>query len=333
MSEKSLLDQWRDMAYDRNLSKNELETFWSRYFTIAKDQLEKFWGTYFTIEREIYEQLLENPDEEVKGTVKELAEKYGQDVMTMVGFLDGIDESLVVPNPIDTMDEDTKMDIYNEGDIAFCGAVITYYDENSGTYSEIDVNEDGTYIAPRGQISTSDLSLSFTYSRSPAAKNTKLSYIKVTYNYNWLNLPFFRWQDPTSVSWDDSKFQMTDNSFSKVDKYDGYVIGPNGELLGPYTNQTHSSENGYANASNAGVSWYADLKGYIGVQPTKLYGSGTFKLAPKSTTTSGSTTLYGHYVHPKAELGLSVNVSSYGSFSISGGSNYDERGSQKTISW
>lgn len=213
------------------------------------------------------------------------------------------------------------------------GAVITYYDENSGTYSEIDVNEDGTYIAPRGQISTSDLSLSFTYSRSPAAKNTKLSYIKVTYNYNWLNLPFFRWQDPTSVSWDDSKFQMTDNSFSKVDKYDGYVIGPNGELLGPYTNQTHSSENGYANASNAGVSWYADLKGYIGVQPTKLYGSGTFKLAPKSTTTSGSTTLYGHYVHPKAELGLSVNVSSYGSFSISGGSNYDERGSQKTISW
>ena len=81
---------------------------------------------------------------------------------------------------LDTMDEDTKMDIYNEGDIAFCGAVITYYDENSGTYSEIDVNEDGTYIAPRGQISTSDLSLSFTYSRSPAAKNTKLSYIKVT---------------------------------------------------------------------------------------------------------------------------------------------------------
>ena len=72
MSEKCLLDQWRDMAYDRNL---------------PKDQLEKFWGTYFTIEREIYEQLLENPDEEVKGTVKELAEKYGQDVMTMVGSL------------------------------------------------------------------------------------------------------------------------------------------------------------------------------------------------------------------------------------------------------
>lgn len=234
---------------------------------------------------------------------------------------------------LDTMDEDTKLDIYNEGDIAFCGAVISYYDETNGTYSEIDVNEDGTYIAPRGQISTSDLSLSFTYSRVPATRNTKLSYIKVTYSYDWLHLPFFRWQDPTSVSWDNSKFKMMDNSFSKIDKYDGYVVGPNGELYGPYTDQTHSSENGYANASNAGVSWYSDLKGYAGVQPTKLYGSGSFKLAPVSTTYSGSTTLYGHYVHPKADLGISVNVSSYGSFSISGGSNYDERGNQKTITW
>ena len=110
MSEKCLLDQWRDMAYDRSLS---------------KDQLEKFWGTYFNIEKGIYEQLLENPDEEVRGTVKELAEKYGQEVMTMVGFLDGINDSLKVPNPIldgindslkvpnpiETMTEDTEVSL------------------------------------------------------------------------------------------------------------------------------------------------------------------------------------------------------------------------------
>ena len=96
MSEKCLLDQWRDMAYDRNLS---------------KEQLESFWGKYFTIETSIYEQLLDDPDTEVKGTVKELAEKYGQDVMTMVGFLDGINDSLKTPNPIETMDEDTTVKI------------------------------------------------------------------------------------------------------------------------------------------------------------------------------------------------------------------------------
>ena len=60
MSEKSLLDQWRGIAYDRSLS---------------RDQLEKFWAKYFAIEKEIYEQLLEDPDVEVRGTVRELAEK------------------------------------------------------------------------------------------------------------------------------------------------------------------------------------------------------------------------------------------------------------------
>ena len=96
MSEKCLLDQWRDMAYDQ---------------TQSRDHLEKFWASYFNIEKEIYEQLLEEPDTEVKGTVRELAEKYGQDVMTMVGFLDGINDSLKVANPIETMDENTEVNL------------------------------------------------------------------------------------------------------------------------------------------------------------------------------------------------------------------------------
>ena len=65
MSEKSLLEQWRKIAYDQ---------------TLSKDQLQNFWANYFQIEKEIYEQLLDDPDTEVKGTVKELAEKYGQSV-------------------------------------------------------------------------------------------------------------------------------------------------------------------------------------------------------------------------------------------------------------
>ena len=93
---RTLLEQWKDISYDE---------------TADRGQLQNFWGSYFQIEKEIYEKLLSNPDEEVRGTVKELAERYGQDVMTMVGFLDGIDESLVVPNPIDTMDEDTVVNL------------------------------------------------------------------------------------------------------------------------------------------------------------------------------------------------------------------------------
>ena len=92
----TLLEQWQSLAYNEKADRG---------------QLQRFWGSYFQIEKEIYEQLLENPDEEVKGTVKELAEKYGQEVLTMVGFLDGINESLKEPNPIETRDEDTQVSL------------------------------------------------------------------------------------------------------------------------------------------------------------------------------------------------------------------------------
>lgn len=93
---QTLLEQWKEIAYDEKADRG---------------QLQRFWKEYFQIEKEIYEKLLTNPDEEVKGTVKELAEKYGQKVLTMVGFLDGIDESLKEPNPIETMDEDTVVSL------------------------------------------------------------------------------------------------------------------------------------------------------------------------------------------------------------------------------
>lgn len=90
------MEQWRGIAYDE---------------TADKGQLQNFWGSYFQIEKEIYEKLLEHPEEEVKGSVKELAKTYGQEVLTMVGFLDGINESLKTENPIETMDEDTEVSL------------------------------------------------------------------------------------------------------------------------------------------------------------------------------------------------------------------------------
>ena len=92
----TLLEQWQNMAYDTSKDQKTMQEFWQRYFLLEKG---------------IYEKLLENPDEEVKGTVKELAEKYEIELMPMVGFLDGINESLVTPNPIETMDEDTVVKI------------------------------------------------------------------------------------------------------------------------------------------------------------------------------------------------------------------------------
>ena len=92
----ALLDQWRDVAYDESANKGDLQ---------------RFWGDYFKKEQAIYKELLAAPDTEVKGTVKELADKYGVTVMEMTGFLDGIQESLVNPNPIEEMEEDTEVSL------------------------------------------------------------------------------------------------------------------------------------------------------------------------------------------------------------------------------
>ncbi len=92
----ALLEEWKKIAYDRNLDRGALE---------------RFWNDYFLKEKSIYEKLLTDPNISVKGTVKELAEKYGITTLEMAGFLDGINDSLVEENPIETMDEDTEVSL------------------------------------------------------------------------------------------------------------------------------------------------------------------------------------------------------------------------------
>ena len=93
---KTLLDTWRDEAYSGDTDKGTLE---------------RLWRDYFEKEKSVYEQLLADPDKEVKGTVKELADKYGLSLKVMAGFLDGINDSLITPNPIEEMDENTEVSL------------------------------------------------------------------------------------------------------------------------------------------------------------------------------------------------------------------------------
>ncbi len=92
----ALLEEWQKVAYNQQTDKRELQRFWQRYFLLEKG---------------VYEKLLTNPDEKVEGTVKELADKYELSIMDMTGFLDGINDSLIEPNPIETMEEDTHVSL------------------------------------------------------------------------------------------------------------------------------------------------------------------------------------------------------------------------------
>ena len=92
----SLLTEWREYAYSLDTNKREGQLFWANSFNVEKT---------------VYEQILADPENVVTGTVEELAKKYDMKLSLMVGFLDGINDSLVNPNPIDEMDKDTVVNL------------------------------------------------------------------------------------------------------------------------------------------------------------------------------------------------------------------------------
>ena len=92
----SLMQQWEDMV--------------SVFNNNAQAQ-QKFWTDYYLQEKGVYEKLLEEPVEAISGTVQELADKFEMDVVLFGGFLDGINESLKEPNPVDTIEADSQVTI------------------------------------------------------------------------------------------------------------------------------------------------------------------------------------------------------------------------------
>lgn len=99
MEKKYLLETWREIAYNQEQTQK---------------QYDEFWAAYFIQEKEVYKDILANYGTVVSGTIKELAEKYNMEVLTMVGFLDGINDSLKESNPMDELTEDTVVNFdYN----------------------------------------------------------------------------------------------------------------------------------------------------------------------------------------------------------------------------
>ncbi|MDO5147433.1 MAG: SEC-C metal-binding domain-containing protein [Eubacteriales bacterium] len=92
----SLLTEWREFAYSHDDRTKEGQ---------------EFWINYFTQEKAVYEEILSSPDEPVSGTVAELAERFHMELTYFVGYLDGINDSLKTPNPIEEMDADTVVSL------------------------------------------------------------------------------------------------------------------------------------------------------------------------------------------------------------------------------
>lgn len=91
----TLLESWRQLAYNSDVDQKTYNQFWNAYFLQEKD---------------FYDVIL-HAEEPVTGTIPTLAEKFKVEEMIMVGILDGINDSLVEPNPIETMDNTTELSL------------------------------------------------------------------------------------------------------------------------------------------------------------------------------------------------------------------------------
>lgn len=89
----SLFETWRNTAYKEQDEESQKE----------------FWESYFEVEESIYEKLLTNPSEPTKGTIKDLAEQFGTDSQTFIGFLDGINDSLKESLALEELEEESSI--------------------------------------------------------------------------------------------------------------------------------------------------------------------------------------------------------------------------------
>ncbi|MFI3325783.1 MAG: SEC-C metal-binding domain-containing protein [Clostridia bacterium] len=89
-----LLQQWTEFAEQQQNGENA----------------QKFWNDYFLKEKEIYEKILGRKTA-VSGTVSALAKKFGLDEILMVGFIDGINDSLKKPMNLDDLTLETNVNL------------------------------------------------------------------------------------------------------------------------------------------------------------------------------------------------------------------------------
>lgn len=90
----TLYEQWISAAYYRNGTTNEA-----------------LWNDYIPREQKIYEDILTNKTTELKGTVKELAEKYNMSTPYITGFVDGINDLQDPAVELEKLEEDTELTI------------------------------------------------------------------------------------------------------------------------------------------------------------------------------------------------------------------------------
>ncbi|MCY6958126.1 SEC-C metal-binding domain-containing protein [Clostridium brassicae] len=91
----SLYKDWTDMVIDYVKHKGEAA----------------FWKEYGEMEKNIYSIILANHKEVFKGKVEDLAKQFDTPINFFIGFLDGINDSLVNPYDIENLEADSEIEL------------------------------------------------------------------------------------------------------------------------------------------------------------------------------------------------------------------------------
>ena len=75
----------------------------------SQEEYNEFWGEYIPREEKIYKRILENNMKKISGQLEVLANEFNQDELTFVGFLDGINTSLVESLNLEDITEDCEI--------------------------------------------------------------------------------------------------------------------------------------------------------------------------------------------------------------------------------
>ncbi|AYE34285.1 SEC-C metal-binding domain-containing protein [Clostridium septicum] len=89
----SLYKQWTDMVVEYVKTKGE----------------QAFWAEYTQIETSIYKDLLANHNKQENTTIEDLAKKYGTTAEFVMGFVDGINDSLNTTYDLETLKVNDKI--------------------------------------------------------------------------------------------------------------------------------------------------------------------------------------------------------------------------------
>lgn len=91
----SLFKEWEELAYKER----------------TQEEYDEFWNEYLEKEKHIYEKLLSNNVTNIKGIISVLAESHHMSNLYFIGFISGINTSLVTVVDTEELKVDSEIDI------------------------------------------------------------------------------------------------------------------------------------------------------------------------------------------------------------------------------